>query len=86
MSKAGDLLRLCLAPITGGPNRLMAFGIALIGPTSLLLLAVAFPDERDPHGGILLLVLALPMLAVAVSSVAIGRLWRHVKRWRARDE
>lgn len=84
MSKTSPPFRLVFAPIEGGPNWLMAVGIALHGPALLLLLGVFFPDERDPHGGIYLLILALPMLAVAVSCVAIGFLWRQVKRWRAR--
>lgn len=84
MSKRTDLVHPCLAPIKGGPNWLMAFGIALFAPTLLLLLAVILGGERDPHGGMYALVLVVPLLVIAVCSTGIGLAWHRLKRRRGR--
>lgn len=82
MSRRLAILRVFLDPIRGGPNWLMAVSAGLVPPASLLLLLAMHPAPRDPHGGMYVFALAVVLLGVAVTGIAIGGLWRLARRLR----
>ena len=86
MSRRLVILRVCLDPIRGGPDWLMAISAGLVPPASLLLLLAMHPAPRDPHGGMFVFAAALGMLGIAVAGIAIGGLWRLARRVRKTRE
>lgn len=72
--------RVLLDPIRGGPNWLMAVSAGLMPPALLLLLLAMHPAPRDPHGGMFVSALAVGLLGIAIGGLAVGSLWRQVRR------
>lgn len=82
MSRRPFILRVLLDPIRSGPNWLMAISAGLVPPALLLLLLAMHPAPRDPHGGMYVFALAVALLGVAFAGIAMGGLWRLVRRLR----
>jgi hypothetical protein len=80
MSRRSALRRVCLDPIRGGPQWLMAVSAGLVPPALLLLLLAMHPAPRDPHGGMYVFAVAVGLLGIALAGIALGGLWR-LARW-----
>ncbi|MGN6152318.1 MAG: hypothetical protein ACTHOH_09970 [Lysobacteraceae bacterium] len=82
MSRRSALRRVCLDPIRGGPNWLMAISAGLMPPALLLMLPALHPDPRDPHGGMFVFAVAAGLLGIALAGIALGGVWRLARRLR----
>ena len=76
MPRRSAILRVCLGPIRGGPNWLMAISAGLMPPALLPMLLALHPDPRDPHGGMYVFASAIGLLGMSLCGLASGSLWR----------